>query len=194
MMLGEAELPSGTTEPSPPPWLASALTAGSFDVRPLLAEGADPLSPILEKAAALPSGAVMAIDAPFNPVPLRRVLAGRGFSSYGRRLSSQHWRVFFCRDDVGGWEDSVEGATSPEGAFSWIEEDGLHVDVRTLAPPLPMVAILRLIDTEIQRSHLVVHHDRMPRFLLPELAERGWSIARHTESFMDVRLWLKRDP
>jgi hypothetical protein len=38
----------------------------------------------------------------------------------------------------------------------------------------------------------VVHHDRVPQMLLPELAERGWKVAAMTEETANVRLWLER--
>lgn len=176
----------------PPAWLALALECPPFDVRPLLASGEDPLAAILEVADKVDFGGTLVVDAPFNPSPLRRMLAARGFSSYGRRLSNSHWRVFFHCDGGQDWERDAEVAVSPEGALSWSEEDGLHVDVRRLKPPAPMVAVLRLIDSTPDLGGLVVHHDRMPQYLLPELAERGWCIARVDEQFANIRLWLER--
>ncbi len=56
----------------------------------------------------------------------------------------------------------------------WQDKDGLHIDVRSLPPPQPMVAILGQLDQPGQRGPVVVHHDREPVYLYPELAERGW--------------------
>jgi hypothetical protein len=50
----------------------------------------------------------------------------------------------------------------------------MHLDVRGLEPPEPMVAILRLIDGGEIENVLIVHLDREPVFLYPELDERGW--------------------
>lgn len=186
-MTVQTDMPGG-----PPAWLALALECQPFDVRSLLASGEDPLTAILDAADKVEFGGSLVIDAPFNPSPLRRVLAARGFSSYGRRLADGHWRVFFHCDGGQDWERDAEVAVSPEGALSWSEEDGLHVDVRRLTPPAPMVAVLRLIDGNPDLAGLVVHHDRMPQYLLPELAERGWRIARIDEQFANLRLWLER--
>jgi len=50
-----------------------------------------------------------------------------------------------------------------------------HLDVRGLPPPQPLVAILRHVDLQGQDGRpLIVHHDRDPALLHPELAERGW--------------------
>ena len=177
----------------PPEWLALALEAPPLDVRPLLATGEDPLMALLSAADSVEFGGVLVVDAPFNPSPLRRVLAARGFSSYGRRLSQGHWRVFFRLDGGHDWERDADVDVGPEGAMSWQEEDGMHVDVRKLPPPQPMLAVLRLLETAPADGQVVVHHERVPQFLLPELAERGWRVARMAEEPANVRLWLERE-
>lgn len=181
----------GQQQSGPPEWLALTLEAQPLDVRPLLAAGEDPLRVILEAADAIDFGGVLVIDAPFNPSPLRRILAVRGFSSYGRRLAQGHWRVFFHLNGGQDWERDAEVEVSPEGAMTWREEDGLHIDVRKLKPPQPMLAVLRLLETAAEDEVVVVHHERVPQFLLPELAERGWAVAAMTEEYANVRLWLR---
>lgn len=176
----------------PPEWLSLALDAVPLDVRPLLAQGVDPFATVMEAAAGIEFGGSLVIDAPFNPSPLRRILAGRGFSSYGRKLSEGHWRVFFHLDGGVDWESGAEVDVGPEGAMTWREDDGLHIDVRKLAPPNPLVAILRAVDAAPPGETIVVHHEREPHFLAPELAERGWHIARVSAEVVNVRLWLER--
>ena len=51
----------------------------------------------------------------------------------------------------------------------------MHLDVRGLELPEPMVAILRLIDGGEVENVLIAHLDREPVFLYPELDERGWA-------------------
>lgn len=55
----------------------------------------------------------------------------------------------------------------------WQSADGMHIDVRGLDPPEPMVAILTLLESS-DISSLIAHLDRDPIFLYPELDERGW--------------------
>jgi hypothetical protein len=189
------------TEPSlntnenggPPEWLAVALDAPVLDVRPMLAAGTDPFAAVMEAAVPVEFGGFLVIDAPFNPSPLRRILAGRGFSSYGRKLAEGHWRVFFHLDGGAEWEKGAEVQVMPEGAMTWREEDGLHIDVRKLTPPNPMLSIIRLIESIEGDETVVVHHEREPHFLAPELAERGWHIARISSEVVNVRLWLERE-
>ena len=124
----------------------------------------------------------------------RRILAGRGFSSYGRKLSEGHWRVFFHLDGGADWERGAEVEVTPEGAMTWREDDGIHMDVRKLTPPNPLLSIIRLIESIPGHETVVVHHDREPQLLAPELAERGWHIARMASEVVNIRLWLERLP
>ena len=66
-------------------------------------------------------------------------------------------------------------ARTPDMSRIWSDSDGVHVDVRNLTPPEPMVVILGLIDTGEADSVLTAHLDRDPIFLYPELDDRGWS-------------------
>ncbi|HSO43010.1 MAG TPA: DUF2249 domain-containing protein, partial [Rhodospirillales bacterium] len=63
----------------------------------------------------------------------------------------------------------------------WRSGDVVHIDVRGLHAPRPLVAILTLIDGGSHRGHIVVHHDRDPLYLYPELEERGWRSTRLSE-------------
>ncbi len=56
----------------------------------------------------------------------------------------------------------------------WLAGDGLHVDTRGLEPPDPMVAVLWHLEQPGQNGPVIVHLDRNPVHLFPELVERGW--------------------
>ena len=75
----------------------------------------------------------------------------------------------------------------------WRDDQGdEHIDVRGLPPPQPLVAILRLV-REVQGA-VIVHFDRDPLGLYPELAEIGWHAERLDAPAGVVRLRLARDP
>jgi Uncharacterized conserved protein (DUF2249) len=74
----------------------------------------------------------------------------------------------------------------------WQESDGLHIDVRGLDPPDPMVAILGQLDHPGQTGPVTVHHDRQPIYLFPELAERGWACRQIPGDTGEIRLFLSR--
>ena len=72
----------------------------------------------------------------------------------------------------------------------WHEDDGAHIDVRGLPPPQPLVAILRLVQRCSAATPVIVHHDRDPQLLYPELAEIGWRAERIAGQPGEVRLLL----
>lgn len=156
-----------------------------LDVRPMLASGQEPFAAVMAAVARVEEEGMLLLDAPFDPAPLRRVLAGKGFVSQGRRLAEGHWRIAFRRG-------TAAAASAPlRSGESWLEADGLHLDVRGLEPPQPLVQILALIDSgEVDR--LIVHHERDPVFLYPELEERGWRCRRVAGLPGEVRLDLSR--
>lgn len=75
----------------------------------------------------------------------------------------------------------------------WVEADGVHIDVRGLPPPQPMVQILTLVRSIDDDRAIVVHHDRDPQLLYPELAEIGWSAEIVDGEPGEVRLRLVRN-
>jgi hypothetical protein len=74
----------------------------------------------------------------------------------------------------------------------WVEADGVHIDVRGLPPPVPLVAILELVESIGDATPVIVHHERDPQMLYPELAEIGWRAARIDGAPGEVRLKLER--
>ena len=73
----------------------------------------------------------------------------------------------------------------------WRDDQGRHLDVRGLVPPQPLVAVLRLIEQQTDATPIVVHLDRDPVLLYPELAARGWTAERIAGEPDEVRLRLK---
>jgi uncharacterized protein (DUF2249 family) len=69
----------------------------SFDVRPLLARGEEPLSLIRTRVDSLLPGEGITIIAPFMPAPLVEVLQSEGFSTTLERRRDGVWAVSFWR-------------------------------------------------------------------------------------------------
>ncbi len=78
------------------------------------------------------------------------------------------------------------------GPGTWRDGVGIHIDVRGLVPPAPFVAIIRLIESVPDGTSVIVHHDRDPVLLYPELAERGWTAEAIAGEVGEVRLKLQR--
>jgi hypothetical protein len=74
----------------------------------------------------------------------------------------------------------------------WTEADGLHIDVRGLPAPEPLVAILSLVESVADHTPVIVHHERDPAMLYPELAELGWTARPIDGEPGEVRLKLER--
>ena len=87
-------------------------------------------------------------------------------------------------------------ASVPDGRQTlgkrWVEADGVHIDVRGLSPPAPLVAILELVESIGDTTPVIVHHERDPQLLYPELAEIGCRAVRIDGAPGEVRLKLER--
>lgn len=74
----------------------------------------------------------------------------------------------------------------------WRASDGYHIDVSGLSPPEPMVAILQLIERPGMEGPVIVHHNREPVNLYPELIEQGWAHEILSRSEKEICLKLTR--
>ena len=89
--------------------------------------------------------------------------------------------------------DGALPAARRSAPLQWRDGEATHIDVRGLPPPQPLVAILRLVHSLADgKTPVVVHHDRDPVMLHPELAEIGWSAERIASPAGEVRLLLRR--
>src|SRR5690606_9163750 len=84
-------------EPPASDWVEPGENSRALDLRPVFERGIEPLAMILEEVSQLGPQEAIVIEAPFHPLPLRRLLAGRGFESCARQISSGHWQVAFRR-------------------------------------------------------------------------------------------------
>lgn len=95
----DGPLPEGHWELPPIGCGCQARAAGGaeLDLRPVFERGEEPLVQILDVADATPAGGTLTVTAPFHPVPLRRLLAGRGFASLATEQAGGAWQVIFQR-------------------------------------------------------------------------------------------------
>jgi len=61
-----------------------------------------------------------------------------------------------------------------EDTRMWRAQDGVHIDVRGLDHPEPIVKLLRLIDANEVGGAVTALFSYEPSFLYPELDHRGW--------------------
>lgn len=140
----------------------------TLDVRRYVYHGQEPFGEIMNTVAQLAPGQKLLLLAPFEPAPLFRVMAARGFTHTAEQAPSGHWEVLFEHD----------GESAPEGggeAASRAEARGIEIDARGLEPPMPMVRILETIEALSDETLVIARTDRRPFFLLEELPRRGFA-------------------
>ena len=74
-------------------------TFKKLDVRPLIAQGREPLSAIRAKIQLIKKGEGLTVIAPFLPSPLVEKLSGEGFRSSAQHQPDGAWAVNFWRED-----------------------------------------------------------------------------------------------
>jgi uncharacterized protein (DUF2249 family) len=183
-----------------------------LNVRQDLWGGREPFSRIMAARAELGQDQVLKLRAIFEPVPLYGVFAKQGFTSWTEQLAPDDWAVWFYRPAA-----PLSGATDPgsqsddrsadSGAESENADPGVvELDVRGLEPPEPMVRTLAALES-LPRGHTLVQINvKEPRFLLPQLTERGFVyevraqgpdltrvFIRHADRVLDVRVIPPRE-
>lgn len=143
------------------------MTTIEIDVRPDLAAGREPFGRIMAAVAALPEDGVLLLRAPFEPVPLYQVLGRKGFAHRTEQVAEDHWVVAFSRPTV-------------------------VLDVRGLEPPEPMTRTLEALDRLPPGGTLLQINERVPRFLLPRLAERGFAAEVTERADGEVHVLIRR--
>lgn len=76
----------------------AAVKFKTFDVRPLLAQGQEPLLLIRARVDELAAGQGVTIVAPFMPSPLIELLKSEGFQSNAEHRTDGAWAVSFWRE------------------------------------------------------------------------------------------------
>ena len=168
--VGSAARPTGATEVT-------------LDVRNDLRAGREPFSTIMAAIAKLPTDDVLHLRTIFEPLPLYAVLEKRGFAHETQAHADDDWSVWFWR--AAERNSSPATATASGGAAGRavsevISDVGSNpnvvwLDVRELEPPDPLVRTLTALETLPAGHTLVQVNLRVPLFLLPMLAERGYA-------------------
>jgi uncharacterized protein (DUF2249 family) len=193
----DADASSSTAPPAVPPDRIIDL-----DVREDLRNGREPFSRIMAARRSMRADGALRVRALFEPAPLYDVMARQGLAHFTEKLADDDWRVWFF---AAGEQHVDAGVTAPGVASPHpsgggsvhgddpTPEESVHViDVRGLEPPEPMVRTLAALERLPAGATLVQINVRVPRFLLPELAARGfeWEIREQGPEL--VRLFIRR--
>lgn len=144
-----------------------------LDVRPILRDGGEPFSAIMEAVSALAPGQGLRLLATFKPLPLFQVLGARGFEPAAREIGNGDWEVLFTPVNHSGSIDELQ-SVSPVSGDDW-PLPIVEVDCRELLPPEPMVKTLETVEALGPGQVIVSLLPREPRFLFSELETRGHS-------------------
>lgn len=207
----DASAPSRPVETSTLPRAANrpaTLQVVELDVRDDMRLGREPFSRILAAVSALEGDEGLWLRTIFEPVPLFAVLAKRGFLHESRQDGPDDWSAWFWRASP-EQEAPVPDAVRPDRAGVQIPRPGalarddsgiaalagddseVWLDVRGLEPPQPMLRTLAALETLPEGHALVQINARVPQFLLPVLAERGYACEvdeTRTDRVL-VRIW-----
>lgn len=143
-----------------------------LDVRPILREGGEPFSAIMQAVAALAPGQSLRLLATFQPVPLFHVLGAQGFEPVAREIGNGDWEVLFTPVGAASAQVAQPEAASPVSPDDWLLPS-MEIDCRDLGPPEPMVKTLEAVEILAPGETLAALLPREPRFLFPELDARG---------------------
>lgn len=154
----------------------------TLDVREDLRCGREPFSRIMKATAEVLPGEQFLLIAPFEPVPLFRVLEKQGFSYSTRQVSEGHWETVFTRQSsVVLPQTHLEEPRRPQDC-SRTPSPVADVDARGLEPPEPLIRILESLSGLSPGAILRALTDRRPVHLYSRLAERGFTAQTHQQT------------
>ncbi len=161
-----------------------------LDVREDLREGREPFARIMAARGRVPEGGALMLRAIFEPAPLYAVLGKQGWSHWTDQRGEEDWVVWFFREDApaGG---ATPGPRSEPSATDRDPEGAVVLDVRGMEPPEPMVRTLTALESLPRGEVLVQINVREPRFLLPQLEERGFVYEVRKQSEELVRIFIR---
>lgn len=149
----------------------------TVDVRDDIRAGREPLSKIMNAAAALGAEEHLRLIAPFEPVPLFRVMEKLGFRHTGRSTASGDWEILFTRQRVPQSAETAPPVVA-KGSRNMLAVKGaqvVEIDARGLEPPQPMVKILEALADLPAGTELCARTDRRPMHLYPQIEARGFT-------------------
>ncbi len=143
-----------------------------LDVRPILREGGEPFSVIMDAVGKLAPGQGLRLLATFKPVPLFQVLGARGFESSAREIGNGDWEVIFTPAETAPAPVAPPPQHRENAGSAW-PDPVREMDNRDLEPPEPMVRTLEGVEALGEGETIAVLLPREPVFLFEELRSRG---------------------
>ncbi|WP_192822843.1 DUF2249 domain-containing protein [Rufibacter sp. LB8] len=164
------------------PVLLESLPPSAFtylDVRESIRTGHDPFLEIMAAVDALPENKALVLINTFEPTPLYKILQKRGVASFAHHKEENLVYTYFWRTSH---TDAPEEAAAVflsdfEKVKKTFKGQLQTLDVREMEMPQPMVSILEALEKLPAHQALLVAHRRVPRYLIPQVQERGFALA-----------------
>lgn len=188
-----------------PGWLSEARSADihTFDVRPIIENGTDPLKAIVTRFKVVGAGEILCVINSFVPTPLIHLLEGKqADQSFVKQMNDREFHTFFRKTtEFSAPENSPKTNVLMDDAITFQEVCGQFsshqtkvIDVRHLAMPMPMQTILAELEELPEGWALYVHHKRVPVYLLEELADGGFDVRIHRIRDGNVKMLIFQRP
>lgn len=165
-----------------------------LDVRDILKSGKDPFNTIMNSLANLPANSALKIINTFEPTPLISILSKKGYMHNTVFADKQLVYTYFKKESTTIINNKEFIGDSSSGEITKVLKSfGANIkeiDVRQLEMPLPMAMILNELPTLPDDYILLVNHKKVPKFLFPELAERGYQWRIQIKSVDSVKLYI----
>lgn len=184
-----------------PDWLEKAPLSEihTFDVRPIIENGTDPLKAIMAEFKKVKSSEILCIINTFIPTPLIHLLGkGQAEHTFTKTISDNEYHTFFLKKNK-----SIKPDPHPESNVIMDDESSFGevcnrftddktkvIDVRHLEMPLPMQTILSELEALPDDAALYVHHKRVPVFLLEELAGDDFKVHIHNIAEGNIKMLI----
>jgi uncharacterized protein (DUF2249 family) len=167
-----------------------------LDVREDIRTGKDPFLKIMDAVKRIEAGNALLIVNTFEPTPLISILLKKGYGYYMEVKGDDLVHTYFWLQGahITAAADDKNTTDSFDGAVAAFGERIRKVDVRHMEMPQPMVTILNELETLPQNEALYVAHRRVPQFLIPQLQERGFTMAIKETGPAEVCLLIYRSP
>jgi uncharacterized protein (DUF2249 family) len=171
-----------------------------FDARPYLENNLDPLKEIIPLANKVKEGEALIILNNFEPLPLINLLGKRNLDSFVLKISDNLYETWFFPVS-GPVADGREATFVMRQGSDW---ERLMADfagnievlnVRGLPMPQPMLTILEALENLPKHKALFVHHEKVPVFLLQELADRSYAfrMKEYPGERVELLIFLKHE-
>ena len=158
--------------------LQTPFSGRTLDVRPILRNGGEPFHAIMEAVQALAPGEGLRLLATFQPTPLFKVMASRGFSYEVREMDGGDWEVFFTPSAPAA--STVSLSMGAEEAAGW-PEPLWRLDLAGFEAPDAMARLFSRLDLMEEGEVLFALFAREPMLLPAELERRGHQWAGNTD-------------